>query len=574
MTRIHVQDDRSVAICLLDTGVNAGHLLLEPIVNPDDLHAYIADWGTDDRDGHGTTMAGLALFGDLFPLLQSREAVFVQHSLESVNIFPRAGKTDPQHFAAITAGSVSKPEILFPNRQRIFVLATTATDERDRGQPTSWSASIDALAFGRQVASNGRDLTFLDDDNSESLIPRLFIISAGNLDHTRPAVNYLDRSDLESVHDPAQAWNALTVGAFTSKTAILDPYFDSLVPIAGSGDLSPCSTTSVAFESAWPIKPDIVLEGGNIATDGSGLVEDKCPDLNLLSTSSDLTKNLFTLTGQTSAASAEAGRIAAHIQLNYPNFWPETIRGLMVHSSRWTSAMHSHLPSKSTKSDRLTLTRRYGHGVPSMDRALSSASNRLNLITQENIHPFSKGKLREMHTHRLPWPREALELIAEHNGVLRITLSYFVEPNAKRRGWTGRYSYPSHQLRFSVINPQESLRDFRQRVNLSARAEEIGKNSSTSDTMADEWFLGSNARHRGSVHSDFMTITAAQLSTSNVIAVYPVTGWWQGQTSVDRSDRGVRYSLIASVEIAENLVDLWSPVAAIVTPPIQLDLAL
>jgi hypothetical protein len=47
-------------ICLLDTGLNNGHPLLAGVANNGDLHSYKPAWGVDDRQGHGTPMAGLA----------------------------------------------------------------------------------------------------------------------------------------------------------------------------------------------------------------------------------------------------------------------------------------------------------------------------------------------------------------------------------------------------------------------------------------------------------------------------------------------------------------------------------
>ena len=47
-------------ICLLDTGVNAGHALLAPAFESPDLHTVEPAWGTNDGAGHGTAMAGLA----------------------------------------------------------------------------------------------------------------------------------------------------------------------------------------------------------------------------------------------------------------------------------------------------------------------------------------------------------------------------------------------------------------------------------------------------------------------------------------------------------------------------------
>ena len=83
--------------------------------------------------------------------------------------------------------------------------------------------------------------------------------------------DHLTRNDLEPVDDPAQAWNALTIGAFTEKVDIIDPDFADYTPIAPAGELSPRSRTSVIWDRQWPVKPDVVFEGGNLAHDGAFL---------------------------------------------------------------------------------------------------------------------------------------------------------------------------------------------------------------------------------------------------------------------------------------------------------------
>ena len=85
------------------------------------------------------------------------------------------------------------------------------------------------------------------------------------------------------MHDPAQSWNALTVGAITSLQEITDPTLNSYNPMANKDQLSPFTTTSIAWDNKWPAKPDVVFEGGNLAIDGSGFVTE-CNDLSLIST--------------------------------------------------------------------------------------------------------------------------------------------------------------------------------------------------------------------------------------------------------------------------------------------------
>ena len=64
---------------------------------------------------------------------------------------------------------------------------------------------------------------------------------------------------------------------------IIDPTFAGWQPIAPAGELSPRSRTSVVWDGQWPIKPDVVFEGGNLAHDGRQPGEG-IDDLQLLTT--------------------------------------------------------------------------------------------------------------------------------------------------------------------------------------------------------------------------------------------------------------------------------------------------
>lgn len=562
------------AVCILDTGVTRAHPLLEQVIAAVDATAVDPAWGPQDDGGgpgdvgHGTEMAGLATYGDLTAAFASGAPIRLRHRLESVKILPPAGgKNDPDLYGAITAQAATRPEITAPLRPRVFSLAVTARDQRDRGQPTSWSAALDALAAGRVFDQATQSLTYLDGAAEEGA-RRLFVVSAGNIGAEQLDRAHLDRSDLEGVHDPAQAWNALTVGAHTEKAVLTDPKLGDWSAIAPPGDLSPWSTTSVTFETMWPIKPDVVFEGGNVATNGKEM-NFPIADLSLLSTYHKPHETPFVLSDGTSAATAQVARIAAIVRAEYPLFWPETIRALVVHSARWTPAMEARFAPDGGKRARAKLVRRYGFGVPSLERALRSANDALTLVTQASVHPFNEGKLREMQLHSLPWPQQVLEALGNVRVRLRVTLSYFIEPNPGRLGWKKRHRYASHGLRFDVMLPTETLQEFSKRLNKMALAEEEEKPVVSSDSKA--WFLGEQAREKGSIHSDVLLEgTAADLARRGVIGVYPVSGWWKDQPARDRSNLGARYALIVSLETDAEGVDIWTPVAEQIGVPIEL----
>jgi hypothetical protein len=81
------------------------------------------------------------------------------------------------------------------------------------------------------------------------------MISAGNVDVLED--DHLDRSDVEPIEDPAQAWNALTIGAYTDLDDVSSTAgFEDWTPLAPRGELSPHRRTGVAFQRTWPHKPD------------------------------------------------------------------------------------------------------------------------------------------------------------------------------------------------------------------------------------------------------------------------------------------------------------------------------
>ena len=212
------------------------------------------------------------------------------------------------------------------------------------------------------------------------------------------------------------------------------------------------------------------------------------------------------------------------------------------------------------------LVRRYGFGVPNLNRALRSANDALTLVAQAVIRPFSGGAMREMHLHELPWPKDILETLGETEVRLRVTLSYFVEPNPSRRGWKKRHRYASHGLRFELKTPTETVSEFRKRLNKMALDEEEEKPNVGGATR---WFLGSNAHNKGSVHSDMWSGTAAELAGTGVIGIYPVSGWWKDQPKRDRSEFGVHYGLVVSIDVEAENIDIWTPVAQEVGIPVE-----
>lgn len=546
-TRIEPPPADAPAVCLLDTGINRDHPLLAPLIDAVDVQVIHAEWSAADQAGHGTEMAGVAAFGNgLADHLAGTGRLSFVHRLESVKILHPSEEHDPDNYGYVTTEAVAMAEIKQPNRARVACLAVTA-DDRDRGSPTLWSAAIDQHSAGA-----------LDD------VRRLYIVAAGNVRNLTSDKSYKypqhNRRNF-GIEDPAQSWNALTVGAYTDLVHIRSDEFHGHQPVAERGALCPSARTSLAWENDdWALKPDVVMEGGNYTRAPDGSIQ-FCDDLALLTTTVTSTGRLLDCMTDTSAAAAQAARFAAIVGVSYPELWPETTRALIVHSADWTDRMMQEFPTNTKASVRDRL-RCYGYGVPDFDKALWALNNQVSLVYQGQLQPFelvdgSDDRTRDFHLHALPWPTTVLEGLGEQRATVRITLSYFIEPSPGRRGWNRRFRYASHGLRFALRGPTESDREFQQRISKDAWEEDEGRPSMAEPQK--NWTLGPQLRTRGSLHSDSWTSTAADLAACGQIAVYPVTGWWRERKHLGRIERAARYALIITISTPDASVDLYTP---------------
>lgn len=558
--RVSFSENITTSVSILDTGVNYNNMLLSKVCCDDFAVSWDPDWPKYDQyqplapfNEHGSLQAGLAAFGNLMDVVLENSAIQLSHVIESARILPPQGNNDPLLYGAITVGTAYKLEVDRPDLNRVYSLAVTSDHERESGRPSSWSAEIDQFTSGMQDGKR-----------------RLFVISAGNNLDIRPDQDYWDQVNLAQIEDPAQAWNAITVGAYTEMTTNDDPYFEGWSPFAMEGDVAPSSRSSVnwAWRKQAPFKPDVVAEGGNRLLSPDRTEVSNEDTVGLLTTSGKTTGQVFERGSDTSAACALVSRCAAQLTAEYPEFWPETIRGLIIHSAEWTprmmerfgllSAVHSPKVAKET------LLRTVGYGVTNIDKARYSADHALTLIAEGEIQPFIKPqnasassdpKLNQMKLYQLPWPLTELQnLPPELEVKLKVTLSYFIEPNPGRRGYRTRYSYQSHGLRFETIRPGQSLENFRAYINGLANMDDYDGPEGDSDG----WFLGDQLRTRGSVHSDEWTGSAQDLADMHTIAVFPVGGWWKYKTAEDRWENRVRFSLLVSIEVPDENVDIYS----------------
>jgi hypothetical protein len=254
----------------------------------------------------------------------------------------------------------------------------------------------------------------------------------------------------------------------------------------------------------------------------------------------------------TSEATARAGGLAASIWTAEQSLLPAAVRGLMTHASTWTAEMTKQFPNKD---ERLAIC---GLGVPDAELALACAADRATVIFEDSMPnavpteqpkkappKTARGKATErklkrvVKFFRLPVPEELLLDDPHRQAELRVTLSYFPEPNTFRRQVSRGLD-----LKWDMQGPNEKWRDFELRINKLARGETPKKSTGTSF----KWDLGIARRSRGTVQSDRWTGAASYLAGDKHIAVVPVLGWWERRPAL--RELTMPFSLIVTVRAA------------------------
>ena len=197
-----------------------------------------------------------------------------------------------------------------------------------------------------------------------------------------------------------------------------------------------------------------------------------------------------------------------------------------------TDAMTNSIPNTFTgKRDRARfLLRTVGYGVPSLTRAVECFNNRVTLVAECDLQPFrfdgEEVIFNEMHIHTMPWAEALLSANPFERVRMRVTLSYFIEPNPGNRGYTSSYRYSGCGLRFRISSTGQSVGDLEADVSKIAADDATTQGRIVIAGSSDGWLLGDQS-FKGSVHSDMWEGSCADALSMKHIAVYPITGWWR-----------------------------------------------
>jgi len=411
-------DDAPIVV-VLDSGLAGGHPLISPALG--DAQGFIhPNKEHHDDNGHGTHVAGIALYGDVEECARARSFI-PQLRIVSGRILDQNAEGDPR-------------------------LIENIVDEAVRYFHDEYGCRIFNISYGDMnkpyLGGHVSGLAYILDRLSRELNV-LFVVPTGNFlgidgypaDWKNDYPGYL-LSEHARLLDPAPALNALTVGSVArwdqSHYAQRNPRDPREVPIAQREQPSPFSRCGESVKAA--IKPDVVDYGGNWAIN-QVTRNRSAQKLGELSLSKDFATQgrLLAEAAGTSYAAPHAAHYAGKILSAIPNANINLLRTLLVAHAEVPQATHDLF-----NGDHEKICQSVGYGMIHHDTLYRSIEEDVTLIAEE--------RLRNNHHHfyEIPVPASFYQPGRRQR---RITVALAYCPPVR----TTRVEYKASKIEFRLV---------------------------------------------------------------------------------------------------------------------------
>jgi hypothetical protein len=534
------------AVCIIDSGIEEGHVYINPAIVAADSRCFIPGTpATDTADyvrpnGHGTRVAGAVLY----PTPASLPVVGVQKQLPCWI-----------HNARVLNEHCQVPEGVMPalyiehviqhyhdagrsRPARIFNHSINSRTPFRSVHMSTWAAAIDKLSFLQDV---------------------LVIQSAGNIVATDIAAHMMagrqyPQYQLEAssrVRNPGQSLSALTVGSVAHT-------FWEQAPRASIARAEHPSSFSPAGAGIWgSIKPDVVEYGGD-------LVVDPGPPAQVFQATAvahELPRSTMHGPGATSKdevgtsfAAPKVTHIAAILAKELPNEPCLLYRALIANSARWPAWAEG-------EGDKLAVLRRIGYGIPDIERATTNTEHRVSLVTSG----AQQIPAREAHIFHIRVPDEIRSAERDHLIRIDVTLSYAALPRRTRRRVHG---YLATRLSWDVSKKGESMESFQSRVIHDADIEACDGEAIFNWMLRERTDMGAIigiTRQNSTLQKDWCNIRSHELPADFCIAVMGHPGWDPSPESK------AKYSLVVSFEAVNRDLRIYEPIRVAIETPIRVE---
>lgn len=406
----------ATAIAILDSGILSNHPLLEKAVG-DEIAVPLRDKIREDRPqddvGHGTKVAGIALYGDIKRCIEERRFQPEVWILSAKVMFKNEmgeAEYDPEELL----------EHQLEKAVRYFV----------KNYP---NCKVVNISFGdryKKMFGNKRQFplaTLIDELAKELNV--VFVISAGNHTPERNDLypDYLiEEKEEVKIIDPASSAYAITVGSISQEFGPSDRNPQELLFSLAQKDYpSPFTCAGPGYKGM--IKPELVEEGGNIITSPTDPLktEDIGGKLVVLNPQWLNDGRLFTVDYGTSLSAPKVAHYLGKIFNHFPEYSPNLIKALLLASAEIPGERPRFLNEidiNDSNPNLLKLLKIYGYGKPNFEVAVSSENNRVLLIAENKI------RLNNIHLYYFYLPKE----FVEYSGKREISVVLVYNPPIRR----------------------------------------------------------------------------------------------------------------------------------------------
>jgi hypothetical protein len=355
---------------IIDSGIASSHPLLAPAVLGVEWIGNLGDGG--DRNGHGTLVASLGLYGSLEdPLMNSSIPIRPAGRLVSVRVL-----NDQNQFAddrLWEAQIIEAMEIAVQSGAAVINLSIGDPRFPYRApRPTALGAMIDQFIRSHKVTVTISAGNYLPWDD------RIVELTSENY----PKV--LLEADDSGLLDPAPAALALTVGALCpdqGQGAI--PVADRVDVIPVGGPSKPSPLTRVGPGPMGMVKPELVAPAGSLSVDLlASRVNTQDHSIRVVGAGIGGTSNLLATNSGTSFAAPLVSNAALRVLGRYPQLSANAVRALLLCSARETEMVIDGLGEAKNLEQQRRLT---GYGRVSRQRAEVSEDHRAVLLAEGTI---------------------------------------------------------------------------------------------------------------------------------------------------------------------------------------------
>lgn len=542
--------DDAARVCILDSGINTNHPLLRSAIG--ESQSFVADQDAFDEAGHGTAVAGIALYGDV-EACDRGNFWHPQIWLYNGKVMRKCPATDNTIYDehTIEATLTEAVEYFVGLGCRIFNLSLGNSNAPYDG------THVRGLAYILDVLARRHNV--------------LFVVSTGNfLGSEDPAVplnswreeypEYL-LHELSAIIDPAPAMNVLTVGSIARHNATLDsqrhPEIHQLSP-ASENQPSPFTRHGPSVKGA--LKPELVAHGGNLATPmhyKNGQWKRDMRGLGVLTMNHQFQgKTLYKEISGTSFSAPYITHLAGRLLNEYPMASANLLRAMLVNHASLSREVESSFPDdmkQGYKTSKATLNRDIardvaGYGQVSESDLFRSSDHCVVLMCEESIERDA------CQFYELPLPASYLRT-ARGSRELTVTLAY--SPAVR----TTRLDYVATQITYRLVKGK-SLDEVQAFFNKDLQ-DETKVRKDDAETNRE---ITAQLRGRGTVQSSRWTFKQRKPTEKWFVVVIRQDRDWNHPDVLDLEP----YALVVTVADRDNeKAQLYAEIQATLTSQIQ-----